>query len=151
MQLLPKMRSEVGASVGYYLLWNAMQAHDPRHVYFGQHRTVVGGLNWYEMGHFCQTVHYYPDEVITSTSARQTNYKVHHDLILFPLRNLQWLQQTCEPLMFYLNPLTTIAYNHILCYLPFHTVPPESFLQVLVHLLATRVCRICCLVSFLEN
>jgi hypothetical protein len=96
-------------------------------------------------------VHYYPDGVITSTSARQTNYKVHPDLILFPLRNLQRLQQTCMLLMFCLNPLTTIAYNHILCYLPFHTVPPESFLQVLVHLLATRVYKVCCLMSFLEN
>jgi hypothetical protein len=96
-------------------------------------------------------VHYYPDGVITSTSARQTNYKVHSDLIRFPLRNLQWLQQTYRPLVFCLDPLTIVAYSHILCYLPFHTVPPESFLQVLVHLLATRVYRICCLMSFLEN
>jgi hypothetical protein len=28
------------------------------------------------MGRFCQTVHYYPDGVITSTSARQTDYEV---------------------------------------------------------------------------
>src|SRR5688572_28630734 len=103
------------------------------------------------MGRLCQTVHYYPDGVITSTSARQTNYKVHFDLIPFPLRNLQRLQQTCGPLMFCLNPLTTVTYSHILCYLPFHTVPPESFLKVLVHLLTTKVYRICCLMSFLEN
>jgi hypothetical protein len=53
--------------------------------------------------------------------------------------------------MFYFNPLTTITYSHILYYLSFHTVPPESFLQILVHLLATRMYRICCLMSFLEN
>jgi hypothetical protein len=101
------------------------------------------------MDRLCQTVHYYPDGVITS--ARQTNYKVHPDLIPFPLRNLQWLQQTCRPLIFCLDPLTTIAYNHIPCYLPIHIVPLESFLQVLVHLLAIGVYRICCLMSFLEN
>jgi hypothetical protein len=96
-------------------------------------------------------VHYYPDEVITSSSAGQTNYKVHHNLISFPLRNLQRLQQTCGSLMFCLDPLTNVASGHILCYLSFHTVPPESLLQVLVHFLATRVYIICCLMSFLEN
>jgi hypothetical protein len=53
--------------------------------------------------------------------------------------------------MLCLDPLTTVASSNILCYLPFHTVPPEYFLQVLVHLLATMVYRICCLMSFLEN
>ena len=103
------------------------------------------------MGCLCQTVHYYPDGVITSSSARQANYKVHPNLIPFPLRNLQRLQQFCGPLMLCLNSLIAVAYGNILCDLPFHTVPPESFLQVLVHLLATRVYRVCCLMSFLEN
>jgi hypothetical protein len=84
-------------------------------------------------------------------SARQTDYEIHSDLIPFPLRNLQQLQQTYRSLMFCFNPLTTVTYSHILYYLPFHTVPPESFLQVLVHLLTTRVYRVCCLMSFLEN
>jgi hypothetical protein len=53
--------------------------------------------------------------------------------------------------MFCLDPLTTVASGHILCYLSFHTVPPESLLQVSVHFLATRVYKICCLMSFLEN
>jgi hypothetical protein len=53
--------------------------------------------------------------------------------------------------MFCLDSLTTVASGNIICYLPFHIVPPESFLQVLVHLLATRVYRIRCLMSFLEN
>src|SRR5687767_8964917 len=103
------------------------------------------------MGRLCQTVHYYPCGVITSTSAGQTDYKVHSDLIPFPLRNLQWLQQSCRSLMFCFNPLTTVTYIHILFFFSFHTVPPESFLQVLVHFLAARVYRICCLMGFLEN
>jgi hypothetical protein len=53
--------------------------------------------------------------------------------------------------MFCFNPLTTVTHSHILCYLPFHTVPPESFLQVLVHLLTTRVYGVYCLMGFLEN
>jgi hypothetical protein len=53
--------------------------------------------------------------------------------------------------MFCFNPLITVTYSPILCYLSFHTVPPESFLQVLVHLLTTRVYRVCCLMSFFEN
>jgi D-mannonate dehydratase len=103
------------------------------------------------MGRLCQTVHYYLDRVITSTSAGKIDYKVHPNLIPFPLRNLQRLQQTCESLMFCLDPLTTVASSHILCYLFFHNIPPEILLQVLVHFLTIRVCRIRCLMSFLEN
>ena len=102
------------------------------------------------MGRLCQTVHYYPYGVITSTSARQTDYEVHSDLIPFPLRNLQRLQQTCRSLMFCFNPLTTVTHSHILCYFPFHTIPPESFLQVLVHLLTIGVYRVCCLMGLLR-
>jgi hypothetical protein len=53
--------------------------------------------------------------------------------------------------MLCLDPLTTVTYSHILYYLPFHTVPRESFLQVLVHLFAARVYGIRCLMNFLEN
>jgi hypothetical protein len=95
-------------------------------------------------------MHCYPDGVITSTIARQTNYKVYPNLIPFPLRNLQRLQQTCSSVMIYLDSLTTVAYSHLLCYLFFHSVPLESFLQVLVHLFAARVYGIRCLMSLLE-
>jgi hypothetical protein len=96
-------------------------------------------------------VHYYPVGVVTSSSVGQTDYKVHLNLIPFPLRNLQRLQQTCGSLMFCLDTLTTVASVHILCYLSFHSVLPESLLQVLVHFLTTRVYRICYLMIFLEN
>jgi hypothetical protein len=103
------------------------------------------------MGRLCQTIHYYPYGVITSSSVGQTDYKVHPNLIPFPLWNLQRLQQSCGSLMFSLDPLTTVASGHIFCYLSFHTIPPESLLQVLVHFLTTRVYRVCCIMSFLEN
>jgi hypothetical protein len=50
-----------------------------------------------------------------------------------------------------LDSLTTVTYSNILYDLPFHTIPPESFLQVLVHLLAARVYGVSCLMRFLEN
>jgi hypothetical protein len=103
------------------------------------------------MSRLGQVVHYNPDGVITGSSARQTEYKVHPNIIPLPLRNLQRLQQTCGPLMLCFNSLTTVTYGHILHDLPFHTVTPESFLQVLVHLLAARVYEIRCLMGFLEN
>jgi hypothetical protein len=53
--------------------------------------------------------------------------------------------------MLCLDSLTTVAYSHILYYLPFHSVSPKYFLQVLVHLFAARVYGIHCLMSFLEN
>ena len=64
---------------------------------------------------------------------------------------MQRLQQTCGPLMPCLDSLTTVAFGKILCYLPFHPVPLESFLQVLIHLLAARLYGIRCLMRFLEN
>jgi hypothetical protein len=53
--------------------------------------------------------------------------------------------------MLCLDPLTTVTYSHILGYLPFHSIPSESFLQVLLHLVAAMVYVICCLMRFLEN
>jgi hypothetical protein len=53
--------------------------------------------------------------------------------------------------MLHLNSLTAVTYGNILCDLPFYMVPPESFLQVLVHLLAARMYGIGCLMSFLED
>jgi hypothetical protein len=103
------------------------------------------------MSRLCKAVHYNLDGVITGSSARQTDYKVHPNLIPLPLRNLQWLQQTCEPLMLRLKSLIDVAYGNILCDLPFHVIPPESFLQVLVHFLAARVYGIRCFMGFLKN
>jgi hypothetical protein len=44
--------------------------------------------------------------------------------------------------MLCLDPLTTITYGHVLCDLPFHSVPPEFLLQILIHLLTSMVYRI---------
>jgi hypothetical protein len=48
--------------------------------------------------------------------------------------------------MLCLDSLATITYGNILCDLPFHVIPPEYFLQVLVHFLTARVYGISCLI-----
>jgi hypothetical protein len=53
--------------------------------------------------------------------------------------------------MLCLDPLTTVTYSHMFCDLPFHSVPPEFLLQILIHLLTSRVYRISGLMSFLED
>jgi hypothetical protein len=46
--------------------------------------------------------------------------------------------------MLCLDPLITVTYSHVLYDIPFHSVPPEFILQILVHLLTSRM-------SFLED
>jgi hypothetical protein len=53
--------------------------------------------------------------------------------------------------MLHLNSLTSVTYGNILRDLPFYTVPPESFLRVLVHFLAARMYKIGCFMSFLDD
>jgi hypothetical protein len=53
--------------------------------------------------------------------------------------------------MLHLNSLITVTYGNILYDLPFHTIPPESLLQVLVYLLASWVYGIGCLMGILED
>jgi hypothetical protein len=114
------------------------------------------------MSRLRQAVHYYPDGVITGSSARLIDYKVHPNLIPFAL-SMKWAvfvkRSTEESAMAATNLrvsdalpwFSTVTYDNILRDRTFHSVPPESFLQVLVHYLATWVYGISCLMSFLEN
>jgi hypothetical protein len=65
--------------------------------------------------------------------------------------NSQQLQQPSWLLMLCLDTSTTITHSHVLCNFPFHSVPPELLLQILIHLLTSRVYRISGLMSFLED
>jgi hypothetical protein len=142
MQLLPEMRGELRSSVWHYLLWHTVKTNDPGHVQLCQHCTAIVGLDRYEVGWLGQAVHYYPNGIVVGSSARQSDYEIHPDFIPFPLRDSQRLQQSSWPLMLCLDPLTTVTYSHMLCDLPFHSVPPEFLLQILIHLLTSRVYRI---------
>jgi hypothetical protein len=92
-----------------------------------------------------------PNGIVAGSSARQSDYEVHPDFIPFPLRDSQRLQQSSWLLMLCLDHLTTITYGHMLCDLPFHSIPPKFLLQILIHLLTSRVYGISCLMSYLED
>jgi hypothetical protein len=96
-------------------------------------------------------VHHYPNGIIASSSARQSDYGVHLDFIPFPLRNSQRLQQSSWLLMLCLDTSSTITHSHVLCDFPLHSVPPELLLQILIHLLTSRVYRVSYLMSLLED
>jgi hypothetical protein len=53
--------------------------------------------------------------------------------------------------MLCLDPSTAITHSHMLCDFPLHSVPPEFLLNILIHLLTSRVYRISYLMSFLED
>jgi hypothetical protein len=53
--------------------------------------------------------------------------------------------------MFHLDTSTTITHSHVLYDFPLHSVPPKLLLQILIHLLTSRVYRIICLMSFLKD
>jgi hypothetical protein len=41
-----------------------------------------------------------------------------------------------------LDSLTSVAFGHILCYLSLHSYPSKFFLQILIHLVGSRMDRI---------
>jgi hypothetical protein len=53
--------------------------------------------------------------------------------------------------MLCLDSLTTVTYSHVFCDLSFHFIPPKILLQILIHLLASRIYGISCLMGFLED
>ena len=128
-----------------------MKTNDLGHVQLCQYCTIVASLDRYEVGWLGQAVHHYPNGIVAGSSARQPDYEVHPDLIPFPLRNLQRLQQPGWLLMLCLDTSTTITHSHVLYDFPLHSVPLELLLQILIHLLTPRVYRISCLMSFLED
>src|SRR3954466_8731041 len=103
------------------------------------------------MGDFGQSVDYDPDRVISSTRSRQSGDKVHSNEILFPFRNLQWLQKSSGSLMSCLDSLTYITLGDIASDFFLHLVPPKFLFQILIHLCSSGVDRIKSIMSFLEN
>jgi len=98
-----------------------------------------------------QSVHYDPDGVMPSKSSWQMGHKVHRDAIPFPHWYLQGLHNPTGSLMLYLCLLTGQTCRHELCYLLLHTLPPEIFLEILVHLSHARMQTETTFVSFLQD
>src|SRR5262249_4222847 len=74
---------------------------------------------------------------MTTLCSRQTNNKVHGDLIPFPYRNIHLLQQTRRPLMLCLHPLTNETSGNKLSNISLHACPPEELPQIPEHLGST--------------
>jgi hypothetical protein len=53
--------------------------------------------------------------------------------------------------MLCLDTLTSVTDSHVLRNGTLHSIPPESFLQVIIHLRAARMDRICCIMSLTQN
>src|SRR3954470_1500757 len=103
------------------------------------------------MGDFGQSVHYDPDRVISPTRSRQSSDKVHSYRILFPFRNLQWLQQSSGSLMSGLDSLTNITLGNIASDFSLHPMPPKLLLQILIHLSSSGMDRIKSIMRLLQN
>jgi hypothetical protein len=52
--------------------------------------------------------------------------------------------------MFFLHSLTCVSWSDVLCNVFPHFFPPETYLQILIHLRATKVNRVPRVVSFLQ-
>src|SRR4051812_14002837 len=103
------------------------------------------------MGDFGQSVHYYPDRVISPTRSSQSGDKVHSNGIPFPFRNLQWLQQSSASLMSCLDLLTYITLGDIASDFSLHLMPPKLLFQIMLHLSSSGMDRIKSIKRFLQN
>src|SRR6185312_15330522 len=54
-------------------------------------------------------------------------------------------------LMLSLDTLAGVTNSHILCYCTLHPIPPETFLQIIVHLRAARMNRVSCIMGLTQN
>jgi hypothetical protein len=73
---------------------------------------------------------------------RQTHNEVHADVFPFPLGNAQGLQVSGECQIIGLDSSTGVTLGYILCYLSLHPCPPKILLQILIHLVGSRMDRI---------
>jgi hypothetical protein len=94
-----------------------------------------------------QSIHNYPNGIISRLSYQQTHNKIHGNLFPLQLRDLQWLQQFSRSLMLSLDSLTSIAKTNILGNVPLHTISPISYLEIMVHLIPSWMNEISGLVS----
>jgi hypothetical protein len=99
-----------------------------------------------------QSIHNYPNEIISRLSSQQTHDKIHGNLFPLPLMHLQWLQQSSRSLMFSFDSLTSVAKSNILGNVPLHTIPPISGLQIMVHLIPSwmnGISKLMCFTKYL--
>ncbi len=102
------------------------------------------------MSHFGQSIHNNPYRIISFRGARQSSNEVYTNLFPLPLRYLQWLLQSSWSLVFGLNSLTHIAYNHMCSHISLQSIPPELLVQILIHLRTPKMNRIIRVMDLLQ-
>jgi hypothetical protein len=83
------------------------------------------------MSYLGQSVHNYPNEIISILSHRQTDDEIHNNLFPHPLGDLQGLKQSSRSLILALDSLTGVTKGNI----SLHPMPPIGCLEIMVHLI----------------
>src|SRR3954470_19882546 len=91
------------------------------------------------------------DGIMTLLRSRKPSDEVHLDLVPLPFRNQKWLQSSSRPLMFGFDATANVTFRNISGNDMLHTRPPESLMNVLVHLGTTRVNRQGRIMSFFHD
>src|SRR5690348_9780764 len=89
-----------------------------------------------------QAVHSHPYGVVALLSLWQSDDEIHTDLISFPYRDFQGLEQSRRPLVLRLYSPTGVTMSDIQSDVPSHPLPPKSRLEIFVHLGAAWVDRV---------
>jgi hypothetical protein len=106
MQLLPETSDELGLSVRNYGLRHTMQAHDTINNQFSVLLSPLEGVHRNEMSILGKLVDDYPNRIKFAVGERQTQNKIHTDVLPFPGKNTQRLQQSNMPHMISLDTST---------------------------------------------
>src|ERR1043165_1250107 len=91
------------------------------------------------MGNFGQVINDNEDCIVALLRPQKPGDKVHLNMVPLPLRNFEWLKQTCWFLVLCLHSPAHITLGDKTGNIPLHTSPPETLLEILIHLGATRV------------
>src|SRR5215216_1220630 len=103
------------------------------------------------MCNFTKPVNDDKNSIITLLRFGKTSDEVHLDMVPFPLRNRDRLQNSSRPLMFCLDMTANITLSNIASNVLLHVRPPESLSNVLVHLGATGMNRQRRIMSLFHN
>jgi hypothetical protein len=142
MQLVAEPRGELSTLVQNNPLRNSMKTNNPRYIKICQLIPSVGGLYWYKVGDFGESMHNNPDSIVTTVRLGKSRDEVHPYFILFPLGYLKRLQQSSGVLVFSLHMLTDITPGDKQGNFTLHSMPQKSLLQVLVHFGSSGMDRI---------
>jgi hypothetical protein len=147
VQSFLELQNKLCSSIKHDPLGHSMQTDYPRHIQLCYLRSNVGHLDGYEVGYLGQTIHNYPNEIISRLSPRQPHDEFHSNIFPLSLGYLQGLQQSSGSLMLGLDSLTDFTKGNILGNISLHFISPIGCLEIMVPLIPSWVHGISELVS----